>query len=210
MSTFTLTWDNSSVLANSNAIGQRVSFRPKLTGGEWITIGFTPDNDLATSVNSVVSDDLPDNVIYEFKVETLCTANGPTINDNGVIEMIAFDCITPDVSATETTASINISTGMDITKARLTLRKASDNSIVSGPTDIDNEGTGIIHTVEGLTPGTNYYWQVELFTILNNIEVISSSSTFMGSVCSPYPITTPDLPSCDPVTSMDVSSIEIP
>lgn len=208
---FTLNWDNTAVLAHPNSTGQRVSYRQKSVGGAWITAGFTPANDLATNVNSAdTPNSLLDNVVYEFKVENLCSEGGPTINDNGVREAIEFACITPDTDQDFESASISINlTGTDITKVRFTLKRASDNTIIAGPTVVNRVANAASFNVTGLVPETNYYWQVELYANVNNIEVISSQVAYLGQPCSPYPFTTDENPVCNPVTSLDVSSVEI-
>lgn len=211
MAQFTLNWDNTAVLAHPNSTGQRASYRQKSVGGAWITVGFTPTNDLPKTATTTDSpNSLLTNVVYEFKIESLCTVGGPTINDNGIREAIEFACITPVTGVTETTSTITLDvTGLDITKARFTLRKASDNTIVYGPTTVNRIGDSIMLQAVGLTGSTNYYWQVELYATVNLIEVISSQVNYLGVVCSPYPITTDAPAICDPITSLSVSSIEI-
>ena len=90
MAQFTLNWDNTALLLEPNVIGQRAYYRRKDVGGTYISAGFSPVNDLPTSAVTTVSPALLDNVVYQFKVETLCTVNGPTVNSNGVIDQIDF------------------------------------------------------------------------------------------------------------------------
>lgn len=207
---FTLLWNNSSVLANPNATAQTALYRQKSVGGAFISTGFTPSNPLAKSVNTVDSPNtLLDNVVYEFKVQAVCTLNGPSDNDNGVREIIGFACITPTLSQEETEATISLDvSGTDIVKARFTLRRSSDNTQVAQSV-VNAVGSTISLTETGLTAGTNYYWQVELYATINGVEVISSSSDYLGSPCSPYAFATDALAVCDPVTSLTVDSIEI-
>lgn len=191
MANFTLVWDNAAVLASANSISQRVSYRRKDVGGSWITTGFIPVNDMSKSINSALSPTLLDNVIYEFRVQNICTTGGPTINGNGIQEQIVFACITPDVSHTDTASSISITTtALNITKARFTLRKQSDNTIVYGPVVASVISNTAQATATGLTASTTYYWQVELYTTVNNTEVISSNGAYIGAVCGPYNVTT--------------------
>ena len=211
MAQFTLEWNNTNVANNDNAIGQRASYRHK-GDVSWITAGFDPANDLDTDATTTDSPDtLDDNKIYEFKVEALCTVSGPTINDNGIQEDINFACIDPDLDQDEEEATITIDvTGLDINKAKITLRKASDNSIVGVETTISAVSDTIARTVTGLLPSTNYYWQIALGAIVNSVQVWSSNTEYLSTVCSPYPFTTDTPPTCDPVTEVDVTSIEIP
>jgi hypothetical protein len=210
MAQFVLTWDNTAVLANSNATAQRALYRVKSVGGAFSSTGFTPTNDLAKSATTSTSPVLSSNIVYEFKVQAICTENGPTDNDNGIVEKISFQCIVPDTEVTATTSNISIDvTGLDITKAKFTLKKSSDNSVVYTGT-INRVGDSVSTTATGLTGSTNYYWQVELYATVNSIDVVSSGGSFLGAACGPYPITTSAPPVCNPVTSVDVSSIEIP
>ncbi len=188
--TFTLNWDNSLVLASGNSINQRVSYRQKNIGDPWITVGFTPNNDLSTSDTSAYIDTLDPNLIYEFKVEAICTEGGPTINDNGIVEQIVFQCIDPDeVTATQTTATIIVDfTATDITKARWRIRRSGDDSLVqSAITTVSNSTS---HTFTGLVANTSYYITVEYYTTINFVEVISSASNYLDDVCGRYNITT--------------------
>jgi hypothetical protein len=89
------------------------------------------------------------------------------------------------------------------------LRKALDNSIVGTPTIINKTGSSISFSSSFLDSNTNYYWQIELYSIVNNIEVVSSNSDYVGSSFSPYPFKTDPPAICDPVTSLTVSSIEV-
>ena len=211
MAQFTLTWNNAAILSNPNSIGQRALYRVKSVGGSFLSTGFTPANDLLTSVTSVLSPTLDENSVHEFKIQGLCTVNGPTDNDNGIKEIISFTCIVPTLvnSITTASASINVA-NTDISKARFTLRKSSDNSILFGPVIIARVGDSIESgNATGLTASTNYYWQIELYSTVQGLEVISSNSEYLGAVCGPYLFMTDAQPVCNPVTSLTVNSIEI-
>lgn len=211
MAQFTLTWDNTAVLANPNATAQRALYRLKAVGGAFISAGFTPANDLAKTAITSTTPALGSNIVIETKVQSICTLNGPTDNDNGIQEVIDFSCIVPTLTKTSTTADASLDvTGTDIIKATFTLRKSSDNSIVSGPTVISRSVNTIATGATGLTGSTNYYWQVELHATVQGVEVKSSSVNYLGTVCGPYAVTTDAPPVCNPITSIDVSSIEIP
>lgn len=187
MAQFTLNWDNTDILANANNINQRASYRQKSVGGAWITAGFTPGNPLSTAVTSVTSPVLDSNVIYEFMIESLCTQNGPTSNDNGIIEQIGFNCIEPIIENTNTQSQAVVDlTDTDITKVVFTLRLASNNSVVFGPLTVNRAGTSAIATATGLTANTSYYWQIALITVVGGAEVSSSAPVYLGNVCGPY------------------------
>lgn len=219
MAQFTLDWDNGNILTNENALSQRASYRPRDGDGPWLTDGFTPENDIAKEVNEADSPDtLNDNIVYQFKIEAICTVGGPTINDNGVREAINFACITPDLTHTYNHADITLDvSNTDITKATITLRKGSNNALIDVATvnrvsnSIYMESPSLVRnpTVE-IEASSSYYWQVELIANVNNEEVGSTRSDFIGSLCSPYPFVTEAPPICDPITDMDISSVEIP
>lgn len=185
MATFTLNWDNSLVLAEVNAINQRASYRVKTTGGAFITTGFTPSNDMATSVTSATHSGT-DNKIYEFKVEAICTAGGPTMNDNGIVEQIVFACVDPSsLTADASTVTISIDlTATDVTKVRFRLRKQGDDSLVQTITTVTPGGIGTTSAnFTGLTSNTAYYVTAEFYCVINGVEVISSSSDYLNAVC---------------------------
>lgn len=191
MGQFTLSWDNSDVAASPNATGQRVSYRQKSVGGAWIDTGFNPNNDLGVNDNTAVSPTILNNVVYEFKVEALCASGGPTLNDNGIQEEIAFACIAPTIQNTDVTSQITLNlANTDITKVRFTLRKVSDNTVAHGPMDIVRIGNIVTTVAASLAPSTNYYWQVILFANINGGEVNSGQAGYINAVCGPYVITT--------------------
>lgn len=208
MAQFNLTWDNTNIISGTNTISVRASYRKK-GDTPWIQTGFTPANDMPKTTTSCVSPNtLSDNTIYQFKLETICTYGGPTSDADGILEQIHFACITPTLSKTDTSATITLDvTDLDITKARFTLRKTSDSSIVISPTVIVRAGDSITYTANTLNPSTSYFWQVELYATVNSVEVISSASNYINSVCGPYTVVTNDPPTCDNITSLTVSSV---
>ena len=212
---FTLTWDNTPIVTNPNANFQRASYRERATGGGFISAGFTPTNDLPKEANTTDSpSDLLENKVYEFKVETICAANGPTMNDNGVQEVILMQCLTPEITPEIETVDIRIDVSdTDITKARFTLRRASTNDIVGTPITSTKGVLLANYIIAGfisLEADTNYYVQIELFSTVNNVEIGSTLADQIGSLCGPYAFKTDPQPICSPLTSVEVSSIEIP
>lgn len=209
MAQFRLTWDNSAVETNPNAISQRALYRQRSLGGVFVATGFTPANDLPKSADTVDTPILLNNRVYEFKLQSLCTENGPTDNDNGVVERIGFSCIVPVLSKTPNTGNITIDVSdTDITKARITLKRSSDNLIINQWT-INNIAGLIQQMAAGLDSSTSYYWQVEFYATVAGQEQISSNVSHLGSPCGPYTFTTDTPAVCDPVISLTVSSIEI-
>lgn len=208
---FTLYWNNSKILNNANVIAQRALYRLRSVGGNFLTSGFTPANDIAKNITSADSPYIADNIVAQFKIQSICTINGPRDNDNGIKEAINFACISPTIIKThnQATATINI-TGLDITKARFTLKKTSDNSVVqSGILGTVTSNTSISYTKVGLIANTSYYWEIELYAVIDNIEVISSNEDYLGDSCGNYSFTTDSAPTCVPITAITVASIEI-
>lgn len=211
MAQFTLNWFSTALIINPNAIGQTASYRQKSVGGSWLTTGFTPANNLSKTASTVTSPVLGNNIVWEFRVQALCTVGGPELNDNGVQEGLKFACLAPIQSFTTTTAQIILNViGLDITKAAFTLRRVSDGNIVSGPTIVLRVGNSITHNVLGLTPGTEYFWQTVLYATVNGAEVNSGSPVpvGLGAACN-HTIFETDPVICSPVTGCDVSSTEL-
>lgn len=191
MAKFNLSWLNAAVIASTNALSQKALYRQKSVGGAWLETGFTPANPLPKYASSVQSPDVAPNKIWEFKTQCICTQGGPIDNDNGVQEQIAFACINPTLSSTLETATITLDlAGTDITKARFTLRKASDNSIAFGPYIGNRVGDVATALASGLTPGTQYYWQTVLFATVAGVEVNSTLVGQLAVPCGPYNTTT--------------------
>lgn len=209
MSQFTLVWVNTNIIANANVIDQVAQYRYRLVGGAFISSGFSPTNPLAKAATTTNSPVLDNNKVVQFQIQSDCTLSGPIYNDNGLQEAIEFAAITPSITPiAETTVTISINTtSTDIIKARFTLRKASDNSLVAIST-ISGAGT-LSASFSGLVSNTNYYFQVELYAVVNSVEVISSSPSYVGSPYSPYPFTTATPTVCTPLTSVTVTSIEV-
>lgn len=199
MAEIILNWDNSAVNASPNATAQRASKRLKAVGGAFDTVNFVPANDLPKSATTTTATVLG-NRVYEFKIEAICGSGGPTANNNGLQEGISFVCIVPAFSSTHN--SVNVTTNLintDITKIRFILKKASDDSIVGNITS-NNVLNSATANFTGLTPGTNYYVTIELYAIVNGVEVISSASNYLNDICggniAGYQVATGAAPSC--------------
>lgn len=183
MATLYLSWDNALILAEPNVTAQRAYQRLRSVGGAYSTAGFDPANDFAPAVNTAEFTAAIVNRAYEIKVAAICTTGGPTDNSNGVIEQIAFGCVEPEFEATGTTIDVQINIpDTDITKARLVLKKQSDNSVVSTVT-VNKVADAIDHEFSGLTGNTGYYLEVEFYATVGGVEVISSSVNYLGAVC---------------------------
>lgn len=209
MAQFPLVWFNTAVIINPNAISQRALYRQKSVGGAFISTGFTPANDLPTTATNVTSPVLADNIVWEFKVQCICTVGGPTDNNNGIVEGIDFACIAPvfsSITSTTATATLNV-TGLDITKARFVVKRLADDVIVSGPTIVNRVGNSITLNMTGLVAGTEYYLDVEYYATVNGVEVISSNVAYIGTVCVSASFETAE-ELCAPCTEIEATVIE--
>lgn len=166
----------------ANVLSQRASKRIKSVGGAWSTLGFIPADDMSIVEATTVAT-VNDNTVYEFKLENICTTGGPTTSLQGILENIAFNCIAPALSATETTVNVDTNlAGTDITKVKYTLRKASDNSSV-GAVVVVRSGNAAPTIFSGLDTNTAYYVTLELYATINGIDAISSNAAYMNAVC---------------------------
>jgi hypothetical protein len=209
MGTLTLNWDNTAVNASSNATGQRASKRIKSVGGAFQTSGFTPTNDMAKSVNEADAT-VTDNRVYEFKIEALCLTGGPIANTGGLKEGIVFACIVPSFTVSESTIQVVLNVlNTDISKARIILKKQSDDSTVGTitPNTVSNTITA---NFTGLDASTDYYVTIELYATVGGVEVISSDENYLNDVCGGdvegYQVSTNSAPSCPAPTTLTVSN----
>ena len=206
---FTLNWFNGAVIANPNSINQVALYRQKSVGGAWLSTGFTPANNLPITAVTTTSPLVSENKIWEFKVQNICTVGGPIDNNNGIIEQLHFQCITPVLSFTQTTATAVLNVlGLDITKARFTLHKVSDDSVVFGPTIVLPVGNSITCLATGLTGSTGYYWEIDLYSTVNGAEIHSFNTDQLNSPCVSIDFIT-DASICSPITDLDATSIDI-
>jgi hypothetical protein len=183
MASLNLSWDNSTISGNPNAINQRISWRRTSTGGAFLTTGITPANDLNTSVNSAVHTTAAFNRVYQYKVQAICTIGGPVDNLNGLKEGIVFNCISPTfiTDLTEATATIN-TFGTDLTKARFTLKLTSSGATIATATE-NVSGSTISHQFTGLTAYTSYYVLIELYATVDGADALSSNVAYGSITC---------------------------
>lgn len=209
MAQFNINWFNAAVIINPNATAQRVSHRQKSVGGAFTTTGYTPLNDLPTSASASLSPVLANNIVWEFKVEAICTEGGPEANTNGNQEGLKFACLVPSLTFDTDSAQIVLNVaGTDITAATFILRRVDDNTAVDGPTTVARVGTGITREAEGIDPGTDYYWEIIQYAIVNGSQIASNDASQLGASCFSIDFTTTE-DTCLPVTDLDISSIDI-
>lgn len=195
MAVITLNWDNTAVNASANVTGQRASKRIKIIGGAFDITGFSPANNLPKSADTVDATVIT-NRVYEFKIEAICASGGPTINNNGLKDGIVFECIVPSFSVTSTQIQVTVNLlNTDITKVKATLKKTSDD-LVHGIQTVNNVANQAVITFTGLAAGTGYYLELELYAVVDGVEVISSDSAYLGNVCGPYNVSTSVAPGC--------------
>lgn len=206
MATFNLAWNNAGIVSNTNVTAQRAHYRQKSVGGVYITTGFIPANDLPTSATATSIAGLLDNIVYEFRIAAICTAGGPTYNDNGIQEKIHFACVTPTASnSTDTSISINVaSLPNDITKVVFRLYDSTGTSLLQGPISINHTAsTTVTNIFTGLTASTSYVVKVELVALVQSVEVVSTfSNCQVGfSTAAPSTCTAPTNLVVTPATS---------
>ena len=208
MPQFVLNWFAAPVMVNPNATGQRAVYRQKSVGGSFISTGFTPANDLSIVAQTTTSPNLSANKIWEFKIQALCTSGGPTDNNNGIIEALKFACLTPTLSSTTSTATIQLNVAsLDITKAVFSLHLVSDNTVVYGPVTATPSGTVIQTQATGIDDDTDYYWTYTLKSTVNGVEISSTDSTQLNQECQSVQFSTPpDV--CLPVTATTAVAAE--
>lgn len=198
MATFTLHWDNTAVLANSNVTAQRASYRRRSVGGTFATTGFTPANDMAKSVVSAVTGTLLDNVVYQFKVEAICTSGGPSINSNGLVENIKFDCIIAEVAPQSNSVLVKYtSLPVDIISVDFTIWDNAGTSIIQGPFNVPVVAGATQRMFTGLASATNYQSGIKLRAVLNNATITQVISPECKTA-----FTTADAGDCDAPTNV--------
>lgn len=198
MANFNLTWTPN---ITANVTAQRAYYRQRSIGGSYITTGFSPANDISTSVTATAINGLSDNVVYQFQIANICTTGGPTFNNNGVQEGIKFSCIAP--TATEAGTSVTgvvSSIPTDITKIRFSLYDSSVSTLLQGPIDVVVSGASASHVFTGLTNSTTYIIRTELIAVVNGTEVISSCG-----IASQVSITTSAPSACPAPTNLIVT-----
>lgn len=208
MALILIKWTNTAVLASPTATAQRASKRIKALGGSYDMLGFIPANDMAKSVSQATADIIP-NRIYEFIVEAICGTGGPTPNNNGPVEGIVFQCIAPSFEVTHNHAAVILNlVNTDIHKMKVTLHKQSDDSVV-GVLIANRIGDVVTANFAGLTPTTGYWVEIELYAIINGVEVISSATNYLNAICgtnaAPYQFTTDSVPVCAMPLDLEVN-----
>lgn len=210
MAQFTLNWFNTAVIINPNVTGQRAVYRQKSVGGAFISTGFTPPNDLPKTASTTTSPVLANNIVWEFKVQAICTEGGPTDNDNLIQEGLKFSCLVPLVTAIttgEATITLNV-LGLDITQATFIIHLASDNSIEAGPTTVARVGNSITFNASGLTDGAEHYIETILYAIVNGSQIQSNDPDQIGDSCFSDNFETVSA-FCEPCSEIDASVIEV-
>lgn len=180
MATFNLAW-TAPVLTNSTTANQRVEYRQK-NSGPFInnTSNIAPTNDLSNTATAAVISNLTDNVIYEFRVLSVCPNGVTNVNMDGIKEGINFACVPPTANTfTDTSITVVVaSLPPDITK--VTFNRGTGNVFATPSNGIAS------YTFPNLTPGISYTITAELSAFVNNGERTSSFGN-----CSVTRITAP-------------------
>lgn len=200
-SQFTFNWTPA-----PDAVSQLAKWRVKNVDIGWHIEFVTPANPLGPSIDEAVlyTDDndfrIKENTIYQFQVDSFCTESTElpfNSNTNGIVEKISlldrFDenygigsqSIT-NITTTSAKLSLNFNGHPFLTKIRIRTKKVSDSTLVSDNTyDVlqyisPSVTNGIqTFTVSGLTANTNYYWELEFYSVVNGVEV---KSTDIGQI----------------------------
>lgn len=190
---FTFDWDNTALATDSNVIGQRISFRPKDTLGAWHTAGFTPSNDINKTIHHAINPLIADNLIYQFKLETICGVGGPVISNNDIQEQITFQCVEPSYTYLiqgvpgflETDITISLHNLDDVNSVDLLIRKVSDDSLFRGPYTMAVINGSLEQDIStNIDQSTYYYIQTRYRAFVQGVQVYSDSSNYLGAWCS--------------------------
>lgn len=205
---YILKWFAAPVMVNPNATGQQASWKAR-TSGTWSTAGFTPANPLLKTTEQVQTLTLYENIVWQFKVEALCTEGGPTINDNGIQEAIEFICMVPNLTFDKFDATINFNMVAfpDISTMIVTLKLAADDSTVVGPITVPRAGNTFEYQATGLDAETEYYWEWTWQATVNGVVVSSGHADYLGAPCESIVFETlPDV--CLPVDGVTAEAEE--
>ena len=168
MATFNLSW-TAPVLTNSTVTNQRVEYRQRNIG-PFInnTNNISPLNDLSNTAIAAVINNLTDNMIYEFRVLSVCPGGVTNVNGNGVQENINFFCIPPTANtATDTSITVVVAPlPSDINK--VTFNIGTGNVFA---TPVNGVAT---HTFPNLTPGLSYTITAQLTATLKTGDKTST------------------------------------
>lgn len=196
MATHVLSWTPANA---GNNINQRALRIAKINGSvPDITTGFTPINDLGSTINTTSYNSAQTNTIYRYKVQSLCVT-APLDNTNGIVEMITFACTSVNIldkKGDSLTLFVNAGTPnpidggtvipgySDISNITASLYDSTNTTLISGPFTVPVTGTppGALFTFTGLTPGVAYKLRYTLKAIVNGTEILSTDNTQIGSV----------------------------
>lgn len=177
---------------NSGTIAQRVSYRQKSIGGDFISTGFNPANDLSITASSITINGLLNNVIYEFKLQNICQVGGAI--DGRIGEFIVFECPIISLSATKNIIIVNIPEQNEDIKIKYTLW--DEQQLIKYDTIISTDNQTTFTNVE---PNTKYIVKVELIANINNVDIISPCYSTTS-------ITTQAEQSCGEITNLIISN----
>lgn len=176
MANYNITWVPSS---NGSAISQNIEYKKSIDSTWTIHSNVSP----VTNIGSITG--LDDNVIYDFRVSSVCLYGGPT--PSSPFSLIKIVC--PVVTLTKTFNSVSYSfphPGGSI--SGFTVELLSSTSVILF-TQTPTIGATMTGTFSGLTPSTAY-----------KVRLKVTAGSF-SQTCAPQDITT-DNPVCDPPTSL--------
>ena len=182
MGSFNLSWT-----APATSLNQYVKYRTKGSGSWSYSPYITSANPQTNTATSATVGVLPNNWVYQFQIDNVCTAGGAP-QSSLIIEDIVFQCIQPTVATTSTTWSFNFGTIGNIDSIVATLIKTSTGA-VAGYVTLPNGATSFGFT--GLTPSTQYHLSYVMQATVNGVQINSTDyPTQLGAPCTTIPTST--------------------
>jgi hypothetical protein len=179
---FDLTWTPAGGL---NSTGQQVQYKD-VVSPDWVTVAT-----VSRTTSSYTISSLNYNVIFEFRIISICTYGGPSPSNS--FRSINISCPTVTVNPSYDSVSFSFEQlGASITDYQVDLLSGVDSSMIASQTiHTTNPVTG---SFSGLTFSTSYQL------------VITPRAAEFTRECPPIPFTTTALPICYPPTDLTIST----
>ena len=170
MANYNISWTPAT---NGSTISQNVEYK-KSVDSTW-----TVSTNVSAVTNIAVINSLLDNVVYDFRVSSLCDFGGPS--PSSPFSLIKFIC--PTVTLSKTTNQVSYSfTHPGGSISSVTVDLLSSSSVVL-QTQTPAAGTPVTGVFNGLTPGTAYKVRVKLIAGSFNQTCSAQDITTDNLVC---------------------------